>query len=150
MYKKILVPVDGSQTSVRGLAEAVRLAKDHGARLRFVHVVEEYAVIQSAGMGGTGYFAENLIDTLHADGKKVIAKAMARARRSGVKADAVTYESFANRSSDFIVDEARKWRADLIVMGTHGRRGVSRLVLGSDAEIVIRTSPVPVLLVRCP
>jgi nucleotide-binding universal stress UspA family protein len=150
MYRKILVPIDGSRTSMRGLDEAIGLAKSHGARLRLVNVIEEYSVIQGVGMGGMAFDVENLIDALRADGKKIVTKAMARIRKAGVKADSVTYESFTNRSSDFIVEEANKWRADLIVMGTHGRRGVSRMVLGSDAEIVVRTSPVPVLLVRSP
>ncbi len=150
MYRRILVPVDGSHTSMRGLQEAIRLAKVHGARLRLVHVVEEYVVVQSASLGETGFYAADLIDVLRAEGKKIIAKAIALARKAGVKADASTFESFDNRSSDCIIREAKKWHADLIVMGTHGRRGVNRLVLGSDAEIVVRTSPVPVLLVRSP
>jgi nucleotide-binding universal stress UspA family protein len=57
-------------------------------------------------------------------------------------------ESFGGRAADFIVEQANKWRADLIVLGTHGRRGVKRLVMGSDAEQVIRTARVPVLLVK--
>jgi len=150
MYRRILVPVDGSHTSTRGLEEAIRLAKDQRARLRFVHVIEEYVVVQSASLDGTGFYANDLIDVLRAEGKKIIAKAIALARKAGVKADASTFESFTNRSSDCIIREAKKWRADLIVMGTHGRRGVNRLVLGSDAEIVVRTSPVPVVLVRSP
>jgi nucleotide-binding universal stress UspA family protein len=150
MYKRILVPVDGSDTSTRGLEQAIGLAKDQGARLRLIHVVEEYVVVQSAGVPEAGSYVGDLIDSLQAEGKKIIAKATALAGRRGVKADGVTFESFSSRSSDYIVREAKKWKADLIVMGTHGRRGVNRLVLGSDAEIVVRTSPVPVLLVRSP
>lgn len=150
MYRRILVPVDGSHTSVRGLEEAIRLAKDQRARLHLVHVIEEYVVAQSAGLEGTGFYTYDFIDSLRAEGKRIIANAIALASKRGVKADASTFESFSNRSSDHIIREAKKWRADLIVMGTHGRRGVNRLVLGSDAEIVVRTSPVPVLLVRSP
>ena len=150
MYRRILVPVDGSHTSARGLEEAIRLAKDQRARLRLVHVIEEYVVVQSGALNGTAFYADDLIDLLRAEGKKIIAKASGLARKAGVKADAATFESLANRSSDCIIREAKKWHADLIVMGTHGRRGVNRLVLGSDAEIVVRTSPVPVLLVRSP
>jgi len=150
MYRRILVPVDGSHTSARGLEEAIRLAKDQRARLRLVHVVEEYVIVQSTGLNGNGFNTGDLIDVLQAEGKKIIAKAIALARKAGVKTDATVFESFANRSADYIIREAKKWHADLIVMGTHGRRGVNRLVLGSDAEIVVRTSPVPVLLVRSP
>jgi nucleotide-binding universal stress UspA family protein len=150
MYRRILVPVDGSHTSMRGLEEAIRLAKDQGARLRLVHVVEEYVVVQGTGVDGAGLYVSELIESLQAEGKKIVASAIALANKRGVKTDASTFESFTNRSSDYIIREAKKWHADLIVMGTHGRRGVNRLVLGSDAEIVVRTSPVPVLLVRSP
>ena len=150
MYRRILVPVDGSPTSARGLGEAIRLAKDQGAKLKLIHVVEEYAVVQSSGLDGGGAYAGDLLGLLREQGRKIVASAVARAGRAGVKAEAATFESFSDRSSDFIVSEAGKWRADLIVMGTHGRRGVSRLVLGSDAEIVVRSSSVPVLLVRSP
>ena len=81
-------------------------------------------------------------------GKKIIEKAEALARRNGVTPESVIIESFGGRAADFIVAQANKWRADLIVLGTHGRRGVKRLVMGSDAEQVVRTTPVPVLLVR--
>ena len=56
-------------------------------------------------------------------------------------------EDFSGRVANAVVDQARRWRADLIVMGTHGRRGLDRMFLGSDAELVARHSPVPVLLV---
>ena len=148
MYKRILVPFDGSPTSERGLVEAIRLAKDQGARLRIVHVVEEYVVVQSAGLDGAGLYAGDLLGTLIEDSKNVVARGLALATKGGVKAEAGSLERMTSRSSECVVEEAVKWRADLIVMGTHGRRGVSRMMLGSDAEIVVRTSPVPVLLVR--
>lgn len=66
----------------------------------------------------------------------------------GVKAEAVMYENLSGRVADLILKEARKWRADIIVMGTHGRRGIGHALLGSDAEAVVRSSPAPVLLVR--
>jgi nucleotide-binding universal stress UspA family protein len=65
-----------------------------------------------------------------------------------VQARTVLVETLAGPAADAIVAEAKKWKADLIVMGTHGRRGVRRLVMGSDAEQVLRETPVPVLLVR--
>jgi nucleotide-binding universal stress UspA family protein len=58
------------------------------------------------------------------------------------------FETMGGRASDCIVAAAKQWGADLIVMGTHGRRGMSRLSMGSDAELVVRSTPVPVLLVR--
>jgi len=62
----------------------------------------------------------------------------------------VLVEAMGGQAGDYIIREARQWRADLIVCGTHGRRGIRRLVLGSDAEYIVRHTPVPVLLVRSP
>ncbi len=147
MYQRILVPVDGSHTSTLGLQEAVRIAIDQRARLRLVHVVDETVVVQNfEGFINTG----DLLDALRDAGKKTIAKALALARRHDLKAEASVTETMGGRVADVIVREARKWKADLIVMGTHGRRGFGRVVLGSDAEAVLRNTPVPVLMVRSP
>jgi nucleotide-binding universal stress UspA family protein len=146
MFKKILVPIDGSPASNLGLNEAIKLAKDQGAKLRLFHLVDEYVAVSS--MDGVTLDTGDLLDALRQTGKKIVAKAEAQARRSGLTAEAVMLESFGGRAADFIVQQAKKWGADLIVLGTHGRRGVKRLVMGSDAEQVIRTTPVPVLLVR--
>jgi nucleotide-binding universal stress UspA family protein len=145
MYKRILVPVDGSHTSTRGLQEAVKLAKEQRARLRLIHVVDEWAVTQSVDvMGGAG----NILDALEESGKKAIRNAKTLTDRHGVKAETAMFRNLSGRVADFIVREARKWRAELIVMGTHGRRGFSHVLLGSDAEAVVKSSPVPVMLVR--
>ena len=146
MYKKILVPIDGSPASNLGLNEAIKLAKDQGAKLRLFHLVDEYVAVSS--MDGVTLDTGDLLDALRQTGKKIVAKAEAQARRHGLTPEAVMLESFGGRAADFIVQQAKKWGADLIVLGTHGRRGVKRLVMGSDAEQVIRTTPVPVLLVR--
>ena len=69
-------------------------------------------------------------------------------RKHGLSVDSVMFEIVGGHAADIIVAQAKKWRADIIVIGTHGRRGLRRLVMGSDAEEVVRTSPVPVLLVR--
>lgn len=147
MYQRILVPVDGSHTSTLGLQEAIRLAIDQRARLRIIHVVDELLVAQNF----EGYInAGELIDSLEASGKKALHNAVALARKHDLKAEASMFETVGGRVADVIVREARKWKADLIVMGTHGRRGIGRVVLGSDAETVLREARVPVLLVRAP
>jgi nucleotide-binding universal stress UspA family protein len=145
MYGKILVPVDGSETSKRGLTEACRLAKELNARMRCLHVIDEHYL--TANYMGVMYTPE-LIDKLRDNGKEILDKASEQARMSGVKVESVLQESAERRVSYMILDEAKTWAADLIVMGTHGRRGLSHLALGSDAESVVRDSPVPVLLVR--
>jgi nucleotide-binding universal stress UspA family protein len=145
MYGKILVPVDGSETSKRGLTEACRLAKEQGAKLRCLFVIDEHYL--TANYMGFMYMPD-LIDKLRDNGKKILNEAEEQARMSGVKVESVLRESVELRVSDMILDDAKTWAADLIVMGTHGRRGLSHLALGSDAESVVRNSPVPVLLVR--
>ena len=147
MYQRILVPVDGSHTSTLGLQEAIRIAINQRARLRLISVVDEYLVTQNF----EGFFnIGDLLDALRDSGKKAIHNALALTRKHDVKANAALYETMGGRVSDVIVREAKKWKADLIVMGTHGRRGINRMVLGSDAEAVLRTAPVPVLMVRSP
>jgi nucleotide-binding universal stress UspA family protein len=147
MYTRILVPVDGSHTSTRGLQEAVELAKSQRAALRIMHVVDESVLAMNPeAIVGTG----ELIDDIVAAGKHALKNAHALAERHGIKAETVMYENVAGRVAEVILDEAKKWHADLIVMGTHGRRGITHAVLGSDAERVVRSSPVPVLLVRAP
>lgn len=145
MYKRILVPVDGSASSKRGLQEALRLARNQKARLVLLHVVEEQFVTQAAE---AMVFSEKLFEAMRAGGRKVLARAEALARKGGVKALAVLREAVTVPVADMVVREARRQRADLIVIGTHGRRGLTRAVMGSDAEDVVRASPVPVLLVR--
>lgn len=146
MFKRILVPVDGSSTSNRGVEQAVKLARSDGATLCLLHVVDERVIVQYAeGLAGV---SEQVLASLRANGQKVLAKAQAAAERQGVKCKTVLVENVMGGVADIIVDRAKRERADVIVMGTHGRRGLTRLVLGSDAEGVVRNSPVPVLLVR--
>jgi nucleotide-binding universal stress UspA family protein len=144
-FKRILVPVDGSAPSRAGLERAIALAKSSRARLRLLHVVDENAVMR--GIEPALNVGE-LLDILMEDGRKVLAAAAELARKRGIRADTVLNELHLGRVADRIVRESAKWRADLIVMGTHGRRGIGRLVMGSDAESVLRDSRVPVLMVK--
>lgn len=143
-YRRILAAVDGSAASSKGLREALRLAKSERAQLFLLHVVDEY--FPYVGLEGSP--PVDVVPLLREAGRRVIARAAATAQKQGVKAKAVMREVFAGPAAAVIVREAGKLRADLIVLGTHGRRGVRRLVLGSDAEQVVRTARVPVLLVR--
>jgi nucleotide-binding universal stress UspA family protein len=147
IYAKILVPVDGSPTSAKGLQEAIKIAKALGSQLRLVHIVDEL-IINNSVAGGSGLYSGDLIESLREGGKKALADAEALVRRSGLEPEAILLETIGGPSAHLIVAQAKEWPADLIVMGTHGRRGVRRLALGSDAEQVLRTSSIPVLLVR--
>jgi nucleotide-binding universal stress UspA family protein len=147
MYQRILVPVDGSHTSTLGLQEAIRIAIDQRARLKLISVIDGFIIAQNfEGL----IIADDMIDALRESGKKAINNALALVKKYDLKAEATTFETVGDRVAEVIVREAKKWKADLIVMGTHGRRGFNRLVLGSDAEGVLRHSPVPVLMVRSP
>lgn len=141
MYKRVLVPVDGSPVSMAGLDEAVRLAKQ-GARLRVLHVVDGIAFVRNYSV-----FTASADDFREA-GRKLMREISAYLAKKKIKAESQIVENLSGRAADSIIAAARKWGADLIVMGTHGRRGMNRMVLGSDAEIVVRSAPVPVLLVR--
>ena len=145
MYKKILVPVDGSGTSLLGLQHAILLAKDQKATLRLLHVVHDYLVAD--GRHGLASSASLLAD-LREQGQVILKDAVSRASKLGVDAESESVESAMGPVGAVIAESAEKCSADLIVLGTHGRRGIRRLVMGSDAEYVIRTAAVPVLLVR--
>jgi nucleotide-binding universal stress UspA family protein len=144
-YRRILVAVDGSPAAAKGLREALRLAKAEDAKLCIVHVVDEFYAF--AGVDGMASVPD-LVPAFREGGKRVLARAEALARKQGVKPTTVLREMIGGPAAGPILGEARKQRADLIVLGTHGRRGVRRLVLGSDAEQVVRSARVPVLLVR--
>jgi len=144
MYKNILVPVDGSIASQNGLREAIRLAKAHKSRLRLLHVVGIF--IPTPAFAG-GAFLADVEETLRANGRRVLKRAEGVVRKQRVPVDCVMLETMGGRAADLIVAHAAKWRPGLIVIGTHGRRGLRRIALGSDAEQVVRTSPVPVLVV---
>jgi nucleotide-binding universal stress UspA family protein len=146
MYQRILVPVDGSPTSQRGLAEAIAIGKLTGASLLLLHVVDETSFAMSADAFGA--YTGDLLTLLREGGEKILADAKAQVEAAGLAADTVLRESLAGRVCDLVTEEAKAWPAELIVIGTHGRRGAQRLFLGSDAEQTLRLATVPVLLVR--
>jgi nucleotide-binding universal stress UspA family protein len=147
MYQRILVPIDGSDTSALGLDEAIALAKVTGGRLRLFHAIDDLSV--ATGYESYAVYAGDLLPLLKARGEKLLDNARARAGAAGVMAETALRETAAGRLTDLILEQAALFRTDLIVIGTHGRRGLGRLLLGSDAEQIVRASPVPVLLVRC-
>lgn len=145
MYSRILVPIDGSKTAQRGFEEAVRLARELKSDLHLLHVIDYFPSMME--MSALTSF-EAALKEMRSYGEKVLADAVKRAAESGVSSGSSVREVVGERVSDVIVDEATKAGCELIVMGTHGRRGVSRVALGSDAENVLRSSSIPVLLVR--
>jgi nucleotide-binding universal stress UspA family protein len=146
LYQRILVPIDGSDTAMLGLQEAIRLAKLTGGALRVLHAIDDlsFALALDAYAGHPGQW----LAELRKEGRNLLDHAVGVATEAGVQAQGTLRENFNGKIVDAVAAEAKSWPADLIVLGTHGRRGLRRLVLGSDAEQVVRTSPVPVLLVR--
>jgi len=145
MYRKILVPIDGSHTAKEGLREAIRLAQEsRGATIRLLHVLEPLPALQ----GMEVIITKQVLRNLHAFGNRVLKDAKSLVEQQGIRAEAVFRKPGTGRASAAIIAEAGRWKPDVIVMGTHGRRGISRLVMGSDAEAVARFAPVPVLLIR--
>jgi nucleotide-binding universal stress UspA family protein len=146
MYDRILVAVDGSETSTLALREAIELAKDQHASLRIIYVVDLTLIYSDVGAP----FAVEYQKTLQAAGEKVITASSAVARGSGIEFDAaaIPNNTIGQHIYDAIEDEAKRWQADLIVVGTHGRQGIRRFLLGSVAEGVARVASKPVLLIR--
>ncbi len=149
MYKNILVAVDGSPTSKLALHEALRLAKD-GAQVRAVNVVENPLA---------GYMTLTMVysfEVMHGAFLKVSQDILKEAEKDAENLGQIKLQTGLidlGATADFdiasaLVKAATDFQADLIVIGTHGRRGIKRLFLGSVAENVISKSLVPVLLIR--
>lgn len=143
MFTDILVAVDGSPTGAEGLRHAIALAAQQRARLTVLHVLDLHA---AAEMASPARLREHL-EALRGHGRDVLDAAGLQAARAGVEVRTVLRETELLRVAQAITAEARAGY-DLVVLGTHGRRGWRRLMLGSDAETVLRTATVPVLLVR--
>ena len=147
MYKRILVPIDGSDTAARGLAEAITLARDLKATLRLLNLTSDFVLmVEMSNVIDYEKFREGL----NQFGRRLLAQASEQAKAQGVTAETSLHDLRGGRVADAIVEEARQSRCDLIVIGTHGRRGFQHALMGSDAERVTRESPVPVLLIRAP
>jgi nucleotide-binding universal stress UspA family protein len=139
MYSDILVPTDGSDASAVALDHALSLATQYDARVHGLYVVdwEPYGLVEEG--------KSIVVDSLHDEGAAAVASIEEAAESAGVDVRTSVVEGDIHRH---IVDYADDEGIDLIVMGTHGRRGLDRLILGSVTERVVRSSPVPVLTVR--
>lgn len=145
MYRRILVAIDGSETSERALREALELAKQGKSVLRVLHVLDVATFSTDIPSGFAAYEG-----ALRAAGERMLADAGAVADKAGVECETklLEVEEHGRRVAEEIAGDAEAWRAELIVIGTHGRRGLSRLFLGSVAESLARVASAPVLLVR--
>lgn len=146
MYDKILVPLDGSETALCGLREAIRLSVELKSRLLLLNVITDVPLLIE--MASSVSYDESM-KQLRQAANALLATAKQTALDAGVKEVETACGELVQGSADVIIlEEVSKEGCDLIVMGTHGRSGLGRLALGSCAEQVVRRSPVPVLLVR--
>jgi nucleotide-binding universal stress UspA family protein len=148
MYTRILVAIDDSPTAAKALDEAVRLAAALGAALCVAHAADEGPIAQH-GMGlGTYIDIDRVKAEMRDDSNKLLDQAVATAAAAGVQAERLLIESTQKRVAEMITEAAAQWGADLIVVGTHGRRGFERLLVGSVAENLVRLAHASLLLVR--
>lgn len=141
MFNHVLVPLDGSAMSNAALGKALGLAKEQGAKLHLVSVYEPTVHATSEG-------AIDLTSALRREAEAIVRDGVKRAAAAGVEATGAVVDAAGRHIAAAIAEEAGARGADLIVIGTHGRRGVERFLLGSVAEGVVRRATVPVLLLR--
>ena len=148
MYKRILVTVDGSATSNKALVAALEMASYSGGRsvIRLIHVLDELVYLPGldphAGQFGSA------IRVMREAAEKVLADGLAIVQSAGVQGDTVLVDRLGAHLAETVAAQAKDWNASLLVVGTHGRRGVGRMLMGSGAEQIIRLAPCPVLVVR--
>ena len=142
LFKKILVPIDGSSTSNKALDYAIKIAQADKAEVRLVYCIDELSLLVNPEYSG------EIIQLARDTGHKILQDGMAVAKAANVKADTNLIDRAGQRLGESVANAAGDWGADLIVLGTHGRRGIGRVLLGSGAEQLMRMAPVPVLMVR--
>ncbi|MHB8921671.1 MAG: universal stress protein [Halothiobacillus sp.] len=146
MYQNILVAIDGSHTSQIALQEAIKLSKALQGRLLIVHIADTVIF----NWEGAYVDPSTIWDAIIKEGEEILQQAKSEAEAEGAKAETklIKIDTLGPRVTEVIEEESRNWPADLIVIGTHGRRGISRIFLGSVAEGVVRVASKPVLLIR--
>lgn len=144
MFKHILVPVDGSATSLSAVSKAAELAKAFGSDVTAVYVLDPYPF---TGVGADfAYGQVQYLSAANAEANKALEEVSKAMAGSGVSLKTLVGEGHAVHEG--IVRVGENIGADLIVMGSHGRRGLEKLVLGSVAQRVLQTAHIPVLVVR--
>ena len=148
MSKRIFVAIDNSSTAQKALEEAIRLACALGARLCIATAADEGPLIQH-GMGlGSFINIDKVVQEMRDTSNDLLSTAVALAATAGCQAESLFIESAQRRVAEMIAEAAQQWNADLIVVGTHGRRGFERLLVGSVAENLVRIATTSLMLVR--
>jgi nucleotide-binding universal stress UspA family protein len=144
MFKRILVPTDGSDITGKAIDTAIKLAKSTGARLYAISVKEPFPYSAISEMQPTP--PQEFFDAQERIASKRVAVVAEACKAAGVECQAHTVEAL--HPWEAIIDHAQRNECDLLVMASHGRRGVSALLLGSETQKVLTHSKVPVLVVR--
>ncbi|MBV1776326.1 universal stress protein [Burkholderiaceae bacterium DAT-1] len=144
MYQKILMPVDDSETSSRALSEATRFCCEQHGKVRLVHIVD---MAQFSWSGTEFVDVGDLQQNLRENGKKVLERSLASLKEAGLEVESALIEIWGGNLSSAIIDDAKAWGADLVIMGSHGWTGLDHLLLGSVAEGVVRHATLPVLII---
>lgn len=146
MYNHIIVAVDDSSTSAMGLDKAIELSRLNGARLEIVHAVDEsiFSHITGTTLGNK----EKALAALLAEGQDILDRAVATAKSQGISPESHLLSSESLHAADQIAKHVAHTGADLLVVGSHGRRGFQHMILGSVAEKLLRKVNVSVLVVR--
>ena len=147
MFKKILVPTDGSELSGKAVDGAIDLAKIHGASIVAMNVQPPFRVPPIAEMPSAQFFSEDKYEeTIRAYAAEILSDVENRAKAAGVACEVAT--AVYDQPWQAIIDMAERKGCDLIFMSSHGRRGLSALVLGSETNKVLPHSSIPVLIFR--
>ena len=144
MYRRILVPIDGSDCANAGLREVAMVANRPASKVLLIHVIESFRWDDQFGAGTVGAIMQGAD---RQSGEAILALARNTLQELGIQCETILAKAHGQRTSQAIVAHAQTWQAELIVMGTHGRRGIGQLVMGSDAAEVVRAAVTPVLLV---
>lgn len=148
MYTRIFVAIDNSDTAKKALEEAVRLASALKAKLCIAHALDEGLLAQHALGIGTYIDAAKVKAEMQTAAGQLLDEAAGRAAAAGVAVEQRLVESERKRTVEQIAEAAQQWQADLLIVGTHGRHGVERLLVGSVAENLMRLAPMSLLMVR--
>lgn len=148
MTQRIFVAIDNSSTSQKALDEAIHLAKALGASLCIATAADDGPLTQH-GMGLGSYIdVDKMKEEMRGASNMLLAQALDKASTAGCQAEHLLIESSQKRVAEMISEAASQWNADLIVVGTHGRRGFERLLVGSVAENLVRIATTSLMLVR--
>ena len=148
MFKHILLPTDGSPLSEKGVRRGIAFAKRIKARVTTIHVVPEFRSLADEGLLPTSaaQLRQRFIEEAQARGKRIVDRVAKWAKTAGVRCKSIVVPR--GLPYERIIAAARKEKCDLIFMSSHGRRGISSVLLGSETAKVLTHSKIPVLVVR--